>query len=238
MLDLIGTAVLPAAIAVNLNATIAMMPLSSAQKLTTVAIAGLWIGLAIALANAGIYAVTATPVPAVGVMAVLPVVVIGVAALLFAGVRDALMALPVPLLVGLNIMRAIGVFFLLLEAQNRLSGPFPESAGWGDIIVGLTAIPLLAAVARNPGSNRGLLLAWNAFGTLDLIAAVSLGVVSAPGSPLQIFGGTVGSAAVWTLPWSNIPTLLVPFYLITHGIIFVRLARSQFTTLQEQAAIR
>src|SRR5258708_15876092 len=157
----------PAAIAVNLNATIAMMPLSSAQKLTTVAIAGLWIGLAIALANAGIYAVTATPVPAVGVMAVLPVVVIGVAALLFAGVRDALMALPVPLLVGLNIMRAIGVFFLLLEAQNRLSGPFPESAGRGDIIVGLTAIPLLAAVARNPGSNRGLLLAWNLFGPLD-----------------------------------------------------------------------
>src|SRR5258708_12694760 len=86
----------PAAIAVNLNATIAMMPLSSAQKLTTVAIAGLWIGLAIALANAGIYAVTATPVPAVGVMAVLPRVVIGAAPRPFAGPRRPPMAPPVP----------------------------------------------------------------------------------------------------------------------------------------------
>jgi hypothetical protein len=63
MLDLIGTMVLTAAIAVNLNAAITMMPLSSAQKLTTVALAGLWIGLAVALASAGVYAVTDTPVP-------------------------------------------------------------------------------------------------------------------------------------------------------------------------------
>ena len=228
MLDLIGTTVITAAIALNLNATITMMPLSSAQKLTTVAIAGFWIGLAIALANTGIYSPTATPVPVVGVMAALPLVVVGVGALLFAGTRDALMALPVPLLVGLNIMRALGALFLLLAAQDRLSGPFPQSAGWGDIIVGLTAIPLMAAVARNPGGNRGLLLAWNAFGTLDLIVAVALGVISAPGSPLQLFGGTIGSAAIWTLPWSNIPTLLVPFYLITHGIIFAKMARASW----------
>jgi phosphate/sulfate permease len=51
MLDLIGTTVITAAIVVNLNAVITMMPLSSAQRLTGVAIAGLWIGLAIALAG-------------------------------------------------------------------------------------------------------------------------------------------------------------------------------------------
>ena len=49
MLDLIGITVLTAAIAVNLNATVTMMPLSAAQKLTAVVIAGLWIGWAIAL---------------------------------------------------------------------------------------------------------------------------------------------------------------------------------------------
>jgi hypothetical protein len=30
-----------------------------------------------------------------------------------------------------------------------------------------------------------------------------------------------------SLPWSNIPTLLVPFYLILHGIMFTRLARAK-----------
>jgi hypothetical protein len=225
MLDLIGTTVLTAAIAVNLNATILTMPLSPAQKLITVAVAGLWIGLAIALATTGIYA-SATPVPTVGVMAGLPVVAAGITALLSAKVRESLLALPVTLLVGLNVMRIFGGFFLLLALQDRLSGPFPQSAGWGDVIVGLTAIPLTLAIARNPEDHRGALLAWNVFGTLDLIAAVTLGIISAPGSPLQLLGGTIGSTAVWMLPWSTIPTLLVPFYLITHGVIFAHLARA------------
>ena len=226
MLDLIGTTILVAAIAVNLNAAITTMPLSSAQRLTAVAIAGLWIGLAVALGSTGLYAVTSTPVPAIGVMAALPVVAAVFGAISFAGVREALLALPVPLLVGLNVMRVFGGFFLLLAAQNRLSGPFPQSAGWGDVIVGLTAIPLAIAMARNSRANSGALFAWNLFGTLDLIVAVSLGIMSAPGSPLQVFGGTIGSTAVTALPWSNIPTLLVPFYLIAHGVIFAQLARA------------
>jgi hypothetical protein len=227
MLDLIGTTVLAAAIVVNLNAAITTMPLSSAQRLTTAAIAGLWIGLAIALATTGIYAATTTPVPVVGVMAGLPVIAVGGAALLFARVREALLALPVSLLVGLNTLRIVGGFMVLLALQGRLSGPFPQSAGWGDVIVGLTAIPLTVAAARNLSANRGAVLAWNIFGTLDLVTAVLLGVASAPGSPIQIFGGTIGSAAMWSLPWSNIPTLLVPFYLITHGIIFAHLGRTK-----------
>ena len=157
MLDLIGAITLVAAIAVNLNATITTMPLSSAQRLTAVAIAGSWIGLAVALGSTGLYAVTSTPVPAIGVMAALPVVAAVVGAMSFAGVREALLALPVPLLVGLNIMRIFGAYFLLLAAQDRLSGPFPQSAGWGDIIVGLTAIPLTIAMARNSRAQDGAL---------------------------------------------------------------------------------
>src|SRR5262249_53706154 len=61
MLDLIGTTVLTAMIVVNLNATIVSIPLSPVQKLTTVTIAGLWIGFAIALATTGIYSSPATP---------------------------------------------------------------------------------------------------------------------------------------------------------------------------------
>ncbi len=37
-------------------------------------------------------------------------------------------------------------------------------------------------------------------------------------------GEAIGSEAMWSLPWSNIPTLLVPFYLVTHGIIYAKLA--------------
>jgi hypothetical protein len=232
MLDLAGTTLLTAAIVVNLNAFITMMPLSPGQKLTTVAVAGLWIGLAIALATTGIYAAAATPVPVVGVMVALPPVAIGVAALLSASVRETLLAVPAPLLVGLNGLRILpGAFMVLLALQGKLSGPFPQSAGWGDVIVGVAAIPLTIVAARNFAANRRALLAWNIAGLLDLAAAVALGVVSAPASPLQIFGGSTGSEAIWSLPWSNIPTLLVPFYIVTHGIIFAQLARARASGL-------
>jgi phosphate/sulfate permease len=130
-LDLIGAMVLTAAIVVNLNATIIMMPLSPVPKLTTVAVAGSWIGLAIALATTGIYNSTATPVPVVGVMAGLPVIAVGGAALLFARVREVLLAL----LVGLNAIRIVlGGFMVLLALQGRLSGPFPQSAGGATLL--------------------------------------------------------------------------------------------------------
>jgi hypothetical protein len=231
MLELIGTTVLTAMIAVNLNAAITTMPLSSLQKLTTVTIAGLWIGFAIALATTGIYAATATPVPVVGVILALPLLAIGGAALLSASVRETLLALPVPLLLGLNVLRILpGAFILLLASQGKLSGPFPQSAGWGDIIVGVIAIPLTVAAARNFVGSRYALLAWNILGTLDLLEAVVLGVLSAPGSPQQIFGGAIGSTAMWSLPWSTIPTLLVPFYFLTHGVIFARLLQGERRT--------
>src|SRR5256886_2267771 len=190
MLDLIGTTILTAAIAVNLNAAITTMPLSPLQKLTTVSIAGLWIGFAIALATTGMYAPTATPVPVMGLIVALPPIAVGAMAIFSAGVRKSLLALPMPLLIGLNTLRVFpGAFMVLLASQGRLSGPFPQSAGWGDIVVGLTAVPLTIAVARNFAANRGAVLAWNILGTLDLVAAVALGVLSAPASPPQIFCG-------------------------------------------------
>ena len=57
------------------------------------------------------------------------------------------MAIPTSLLIGLNAMRVLGVLFLLLALDGRLAGPFPFSAGLGDIITGVFAIPLALTVA-------------------------------------------------------------------------------------------
>jgi len=69
----------------------------------------MWIGLAIGLATIGIYAATATPVPVVGLMVGWPVILVGIAALLFGKVRETLLALPVTLLIALNAMRIVPV---------------------------------------------------------------------------------------------------------------------------------
>jgi len=133
------------------------------------------------------------------------------------------MAIPMPLLIGLNALRVLGVLFLLLAATGRLSGPFPLSAGWGDIVTGAFAIPLALSVARSQKLPVGAIMLWNIFGTLELFVAVGLGMTSAAGSPLQLVHAGVGSDAMQYLPFCLVPTVLVPFYLITHAIIAAQL---------------
>jgi hypothetical protein len=188
--------------------------------LTVAGVVGAWVGLAIATAAAGKLADLA----ALGLLFGFPLVATAGLVLAFTSVRSALLAIPVQLIIGLNVFRVIGVQFLILANVGRLGGPFPQSAGWGDIIVGAFAVPVALLAMRKPPSDARI-LAWNAFGALDLIVAVSLGITSAIGSPLQLIHAGVGSAAIQTLPWSLIPTVLVPTFLIGHSIVFAQ-ARS------------
>jgi hypothetical protein len=48
-----------------------------------------------------------------------------------------------PVMVALNIVRIFAVLFLMLAAEGRLTGPFPYSAAWSDIITGVLAVPVL-----------------------------------------------------------------------------------------------
>jgi len=114
------------------------------------------------------------------------------------------------------------ILFLLLEMQGRLAGPFPFLAGWGDIITAIFAVPLLFVAAGERYS--GAITAWNLFGAADLVLAIFLGVTSAEGSPVQLFYSLPGSEAMRHLPWSFVPTVLVPFYLIMHATIWAQVS--------------
>jgi hypothetical protein len=216
MVDFAGTLITLFLIVFVTAAMVAAADLAAPARLALAGVLGLWAGLAAAAANAGWIAITRPPV--VGLFVVVPLI----AAALFA--RGALMSLPLRLMIGLNIGRVFAVLFLVLEAQGRLSGPFPHSAAWGDIITGVVAVPMLA-LARDPARNALALHAWNLFGLADLVAAIALGVTSSEGSILQVFPGP-GSAAMQHLPWSFVPTFLVPLWMMMHAAIFVQLRRA------------
>jgi hypothetical protein len=58
----------------------------------------------------------------------------------------------------------------------------------------------------------------------DLVLAIAFGITSAEGSPLQLFPGP-GSEAMQHAPWSFVPTVLVPIWLIQHAVVAVQLRR-------------
>jgi hypothetical protein len=219
MLDFFGTIVIAALMVVVVNALVTYLEIGRSAKLTLAGITGLWIGLAGAASASG-WLTISKPFPVIGIFVVTPLVTAAIATA-WPGVRAALLGLPTRLMIGLNFGRAFAVLFLLLGMQGRLAGPFPFFAGWGDIITGVFAVPLLFAAVDE--KHTGAITAWNLFGAADLMLAIFLGMTSAEGSPAQLFYSSPGSGAMQHLPWSFVPTVLVPFYLIMHATIWAQL---------------
>lgn len=233
MLDVIAAIIGMAAIAINLVAFTNALTQRPGQRILLAALAGSWVGLASALGAQGLFSVSAgPPVPLIGVLFALPLLLVGTLALRSQRVRDALLGIPQALLIGLHSLRLLGVLFLLLAVAGRMSGPFPFAAGLGDMITGALAIPLALRVARTGRLPPHAVSRWNLFGTLDLVVAVFLGITSIGGSPLALIHTGVGSAPMQYLPYCLIPTVLVPYYLITHAIV-----AAQLTAVRPAAAV-
>lgn len=220
MVDMIGAIVATAIYAVLVSVLVGSSPAGRGAKLLAVVAATAWGGIVIAVAARGGFAPGATgSVPAI----LFPF--IGSLALLFAGwfflpgFQSAFLSVPLPALVGLNATRLGGVFFLILAADGRLAAPFAPVAGLGDMLVAALAIPLAVVLAAGAGESTAWLGLWNALGTLDLIVAVSLGVLSSPGTSFRVFTEEPGTLAMTGLPWIMVPAILVPLFLFIHFVI-------------------
>jgi hypothetical protein len=239
MLDIIAALAIGAMFTVDVAVLVGFAAVSSRAKFGAFAIAATWAATIVTIAamggfRPGLFGPVPAPVLAFGAL------VFGsfVAWLSWPAFRRALLSVPLAALVGINSFRIGGVFFLLLFADGRLSSPFAPSAGWGDIITGRAAIPIAASAASARSVSRGLLAAWNAFGALDLVVAVSLAFLSAPGTPYRVFIDPPGTVVMTTLPWILVATLLVPLYLLTHFTIAARLRFLRYSFSAPPAAAR
>jgi hypothetical protein len=129
-----------------------------------------------------------------------------------------LLRLELPALVALQTFRVVGVIFVVGWMGGTLPAGFALPAGLGDIAVGVSAPFVAAAVANRRPHHRRWLRVWNTFGTIDLIAAVTLGVLHS-GSALGILAGPVTTDALARYPYSVVPTFLVPLALMLHFIV-------------------
>ena len=228
MIDMIGAIAGTAVYAVVVGVLVGLSTLSPWQKLAAFGVAAAWGGSIVAIAALGGFAPGAAgPVPTpILAFAAFLAMLLG-AWFRIAEFRNALLAVPLQALVALNVSRIGGILFLILAADGRLSAPFAPSAGWGDILTGLFAIPLAVMAGRGVEHSVAPLTLWNAFGALDLAVAISLGLLSAPGTPLRIFTEGPGTMAMTELPWIMVAAMLVPLYLLIHLSIATKLRSSR-----------
>jgi hypothetical protein len=230
MLDMIGAIAGTAIYAALVGSLVGGSQVRGWSKGVIIAAAAAWGGIIVAAGAAGGFTSGATaPVPE-PVLAFVAFLALLLGGWLFSPrFRSALLSVPLSVLVGLNAARLGGIFFLLLESAGRLSAPFAPAAGAGDMLVGALAIPLAALAARGVDTHPGWLGAWNALGALDLIMAVTLGALSAQGTPFRVFTEGAGTQAMATLPWVMVPAMLVPIYLLIHLTIAAKLRAAQQT---------
>lgn len=125
-----------------------------------------------------------------------------------------------PILV-LNTFRFIGLAFLVPGVVSPdLPSTFARHAAYGDIIAVALALLSLAAPAGAVGT--GIVWIFNLWGTADLLNAFYQAALAG------LVPGQLGAAYF-------IPTLIVPLYLITHGVAFRLLLRRESAPRTQQA---
>jgi hypothetical protein len=223
MFDILSTAELTVSASIVAGFLSLAMAETARGRSTVLVALGAWFALVLAMGATGALSSALGGPPALGIAVLLPIVALVWAYFALPSVRGAMAATPLPALIALHTIRLLGFIFIVLYAEGRLPAPFAPSAGWGDMLIGATAPPLAWSVTRFGARVRPLVFLWSALGVADLVAALTLGPLSAPG-PLQVFVGPPDSSPMTTLPWLIIPGFLVPCLMFLHVVIFRRLA--------------
>jgi hypothetical protein len=194
-----------------------------------------WFGLVLQLAWAGVFAPPAgTPPVELGLAAGGPPVAAVVLLARSRRFRAWARSRDLGLLTALQAWRLVGLAFLALVAVDRLPAGMAVPAGLGDILVGLTA-PFVAALIGRGVLRRSAYVGWTAFGVLDLVTAVALGVLYSD-SRLGVLAGGVDTVVMSRLPMILIPAFIVPFLLVVHAISLVAVRSTVLGTGSEVSA--
>lgn len=188
--------------------------MNSGSDKTARVILGLWFCLALIVGMSGRFRVVSAPIVAgtVWTLTALALLICGI----WPAIRRWAAIVDLRWLIALHLTRFVGFYFLFLYQQDRLPEGFAVPAGLGDIVVAFTAgVILIVPKLRNSGT---VVFLWDAFGLIDIVFVVF--------SALRFgLNDSQSMAPLRELPLSLLPTFLVPLIIVSHVLIFVRLAR-------------
>jgi hypothetical protein len=176
----------------------------------------LWLGLVFFLGAQGVFGGRpgSPPLPIFFGFAI-PLAVFFAAYFGWGAFRTFVLGADLRLVAAMQGWRWAGLGFLSLYAHGILPGLFALPAGLGDMAIGFTAPWIVVGLIRESSfvSNRRFVI-WNFLGILDLVVAVSMGVICSGFIPGIV--GSVTTSPMAKLPLVLIPAYLVPFFLMLH----------------------
>jgi hypothetical protein len=122
-------------------------------------------------------------------------------------------------LIAMHIFRFLGVFFIMLYGYHLLPAGFAFSAGTGDIITALLALPVANMVAKKKPGFIKAVYAWNMLGILDIVVLLTIAVITA----IKSVTGGPGELEMTLFPFVWFPAFAPATILFLHTAIFRKL---------------
>jgi hypothetical protein len=184
----------------------------------------LWLGGVWVIAATGLLLPGAIRIPLLPLLIIVPTAIVMAVLWRSPHIGKMLDATPVAWLIGIQSYRVVGAVFFLGWMAGSMPGVFVWPAGIGDVITGLMALPVAAAVASGRSRSMRAAVLWNAFGLGDLILAILLGALTSPG-PLQYLSFEHPNLGIGEYPYAIIPAFIVPGSFVLHVLSLRQLLR-------------
>lgn len=184
------------------------------QSLVILAVLAIWYGLVYFLGNMGFWAEN---------LLIVPFIAIGFITLYFwlkflykmPFLQNIAGSIPVHWLVAVQVFRFMGIGFLSFYALGLIPGEFALPTGWGDVLVGVTAVPVALLLWAKQAFAKKIAIWWNYLGIADLSLALFLGNVTFP-RPIQMLHTTPDNLLIALYPLVMVPLFAVPLSLLLH----------------------
>ena len=176
-----------------------------------------WIVLIVSLARNNVFRIdetTSFPPPILGGV-VIPILVGYAAFRYWRAFRQIVSRIPQVGLIGIQAFRITGGMIFILYLNGRLPAEFAIPAGIGDLIIGITAIPIAYFCwVQKPWAHKAATV-WNYAGIVDFMIAVPLGILTSP-SPIQLLALDAPNVLTTAYPLVLFPAFSVPAGIILH----------------------
>jgi hypothetical protein len=117
-----------------------------------------------------------------------------------------------------HLLRALAaVGFLQAVARAELPAGFALPAAWGDLTIAVLAALLLFAGAIRTRHHLRAWQVWNVLGLIDIVLVVANAARHWVENPIAM-------SPMLRLPFALLPSFLVPIVVVTHALLFNRLA--------------